>query len=80
MKDIDSLKMEQACPEPFREMSLSAAKLGIAQAKLTSYRRACVEGWAPAPANEYQKTIWDEVHAMPTEPLKIKPETKKVSK
>ena len=80
VKDIDSLKMEQACPEPFREMSLSAAKLGIAQAKLTSYRRACVEGWAPAPANEYQKTIWDEVHAMPTEPLKIKPETKKVSK
>lgn len=79
IKDIDNLKMEQPCPEPFREMSQSAAKLGIAQAKLTSYRRACVEGWAPAPANEYQKTIWDEVHAMPTEPLKIKPETKKVS-
>ena len=28
--------------------------------------------------NEYQKAIWDKVHAMPTAPIKIKPETKKV--
>lgn len=79
-KDIDDLKMEQPCPDPFREMGLSAGKLGIAQAKLTSYRKACVEGWAPAPANDYQKAIWDEVHAMPTEPIKIKPEEKKTEK
>ena len=76
-KDIDSLKMEQPCPDPFREMSLSARKLGIAQARMTSYRRACVEGWAPPPANKYQKAIWEEVHTMPTEPIKIKPETTK---
>lgn len=76
-KDIDDLKMEQPCPEPFRAMTESAKKLGIAQAKLTSYRKACVEGWAPQPANEFQKAIWDEVHAMPTEPIKIKPETSK---
>ena len=80
VKDIDALKMDQPCPDPFREMSLSAAKLGIAQAKLTTYRKACVEGWAPPPTNEYQKAIWDEVHAMPTEPLKIKPEMKKQEK
>lgn len=70
-KDIDNLKMEQPCPEPFREMSQSAAKLGIAQAKLTSYRRACAEGWAPPPANEYQKAIWDETRQLPTKPIKI---------
>ena len=33
----------------------------------------------PAPTNDVQKAIWDEIHAMPTEPIKIKPETKKVS-
>lgn len=77
-KDLDDLKMNQACPEPFREMSLSAKKLGIAQSKLVSYRKACEEGWAPPPSNEYQKAIWDEVHKLPTEPIKIEPETKKV--
>ena len=44
------------------------------------YRKACEEGWAHAPTNEYQKAIWDKVHAMPTEPIKIKPETKKQDK
>ena len=42
------------------------------------YVLAVREGWAPAPTNEYQKAIWDKVHAMPTAPIKIKPETKKV--
>ena len=42
------------------------------------YVLAVREGWAPAPTNEYQKAIWDKIHAMPTAPIKIKPETKKV--
>ena len=46
----------------------------------TVYRKACEEGWAPQPTNDVQKAIWDKVHAMPTEPLKIKPETKKQEK
>jgi len=77
MKDIDDLKMNQACPEPFREMSLSARKHGIAQAKLTSYRKACVEGWAPPPQNEYQRIVYEQVKAeqseKPTNPIKILP-------
>lgn len=52
--------------------------LGVAPEVLTTYRNACQEGWAPAPTNEYQKAIWDKVHAMPTKPIKIAPETKKV--
>ena len=43
-----------------------------------TYKKACEEGWAPAPTNDIQKAIWDKVHAMPTAPIKIKPETKKV--
>ena len=52
--------------------------IGITPEIKVPYIRACREGWAPAPTNEYQKAIWDKVHAMPTAPIKIKPETKKI--
>lgn len=52
---------------------------GVIPYQITSYKNACREGWAPAPTSDVQRAIWDEIHAMPTEPLKIKPETKKVS-
>ena len=51
---------------------------GVTPLIRTTYERACHEGWAPAPTNDIQKAIWDKVHAMPTAPIKIKPETKKV--
>lgn len=51
---------------------------GITPEIQTTYFKACQEGWAPAPTNDVQKAIWDKVHAMPTAPIKIKPETKKV--
>ena len=54
--------------------------VGVKPAEKTTYRKACREGWAPAPTNDVQKAIWDKVHAMPTEPIKIKPETKKQEK
>ena len=52
--------------------------LGLGSWTISTYRKACQEGWAPAPTNDIQKAIWDKVHAMPTAPIKIKPETKKV--
>ena len=54
--------------------------LGVRPALMSTYKKACREGWAPNPTNEYQKAIWDEVHAVPTEPIKIKPEEKKTEK
>ena len=53
---------------------------GVSPAQQASYINAIRQGWAPAPTNDVQKAIWDKVHAMPTEPIKIKPETKKVEK
>lgn len=53
------------------------AGYGVRPYVLTTYRKACQEGWAPAPTNEVQKAIWDKVHELPKEPIKIKPETKK---
>ena len=54
--------------------------IGVKPAEKSTYRKACREGWAPQPTNDVQKAIWDKVHAMPAEPLKIKPETKKQEK
>ncbi len=52
--------------------------LGMAPKIRTSYKKACEEGWASQPTNEFQKAIWDKVRAMPSAPITIKPETKKV--
>lgn len=51
---------------------------GMTKEFVATYRLACQQGWAPTPTNDAQKAIWDKIHAMPTEPIKIKPETKKV--
>jgi len=44
---------------------------GVTPAVVTTYRKACEEGWAPAPTNEFQKAIFEKVHATPTKPMKI---------
>jgi hypothetical protein len=54
------------------------AGYGVKPYVLSTYKKACEEGWAPQPTNDVQKAIWEKVHAMPTSPIKIKPETKKV--
>ena len=77
--DLDGLKIDIVVPESLSKMRDVAKKRGIGHAKVATYLAACEEGWAPAPTNDVQKAIWDKVHAMPTEPLKIKPETKKVA-
>lgn len=45
---------------------------GILPERIVTYRQACEEGWAPQPTNKYQKAVWDDVHFVPTEPVKIK--------
>ena len=47
------------------------AGYGIKPWTITTYRKACREGWAPQPTNELQKTVWDDVHAIPANPLKV---------
>ena len=53
--------------------------IGVTPKQYVPYFAACRQGWAPAPTNDIQKAIWDKVHAMPTAPIKIKPEAKKVA-
>ena len=45
--------------------------LGVIPAQRTTYLKACQEGWAPAPTNDVQRTIWEQTHQLPTKPIKI---------
>ena len=83
MRDVKSVADIDALQERFgldtvSHVRSSAPFYGLVPWYQTTYLKACEEGWAPAPTNEFQKAIWDKVHAMPTEPIKIKPEAKKV--
>ena len=71
--ELDAVKVLKPCPEPFNKMIDTGNALGIKTLSIASYRSACEKGWAPAPTNDVQKAILDEVHAIPTEPIKIKP-------
>ena len=61
--DLDRLRAETVCPEPFGKIYNVAEKYGIPHVKLANYRKALFEGWAPPPADEYQKKIYDDFKA-----------------
>lgn len=71
-KDLDMIREEGFGVDVAYAISKRLPELGVTPWKETTYKRACEEGWAPAPTNDYQKAIWDQVHEIPTEPLKIK--------
>lgn len=78
LKELDAVSSLSASPEVFSRMRDGAANRGIKAPRCTTYRQACREGWAPAPTNSIQKAIWDKIHELPTAPIKIAPESKKV--
>lgn len=77
LKELDAIPARTACPDAFTRAAEGAAKLGIKPARRVTYRQACKEGWAPQPTNDVQKVIWEEVHAKPTNPMKITFDPKK---
>ena len=55
--------------------------LGVKPYRDVTYRKACQEGWAPAPTNDVQKAIWEQIKADkergPTNPIRILPPNQK---
>jgi len=51
--------------------------VGVRPAVRTTYRKACKEGWAPAPTNDLQRAIWNETRKLPEKPIKIEFDPKK---
>ena len=82
MRDVKSLADIDALQERFgldtvSHVRSSAPFYGLVPWYQTTYLKACEEGWAPAPTNEFQKAIWDKVHAAPKNPMKIEFDPKK---
>jgi len=50
---------------------------GVMPARKGTYESACQEGWADEPKDKYQQAIWDKVHAIPKNPMKIEFDPKK---
>ena len=50
---------------------------GVTPWKQVTYKQACQEGWAHSPTNEYQQKIWDRIHKLPSNPMKIEFDPKK---
>lgn len=78
VEELDALRWQVMQPMNFQKMYATTSKFGVKRARRIPYRLAVMEGWAPAPTNQYQQAIWDKIHQLPTEPIKIKPETVKV--
>ena len=76
-KALDRYKDDAMPPDVFMRIGINLRAADVRPIYRVTYLQACQEGWAPEPANDRQKAIWDKVHTMPTEPIKIKPETKK---
>lgn len=75
-KDLD--KLGDVVPADVHARTIENLKtIGITPTQITTYLQACKLGWAPAPTNEFQKAIWEKVHAAPKNPMKIEFDPKK---
>jgi len=76
-KDLDRIPMEDYGVDAIGAFERNLPLRGVTPWFETTYKKACEAGWAPAPTNEYQKAIWDKVHAVPANPMKIEFDPKK---
>ena len=69
--ELDANTCVMPTMEPFNKMINNARRMGVAVRRRVSYRKACQEGWAPAPTNDVQRAIWEETRQLPAKPIKI---------
>ena len=67
---LDGLPSEPG-PAAHNALVDAARARGLGLVRLATYRTACEEGWAPAPTNDAQRAIWEKVHAIPANPMRI---------
>ena len=77
MAELDAMSNKFIHPATFFKARPYFDMYGVKPARKGTYESACQQGWAPAPTNDVQKAIWEKVHAIPTEPIKIKYDKKK---
>ena len=69
--DLDKLPTDGFTIDIAGSITTNLKALGLQPSIKTTYKKACQEGWASQPTNEYQKAVWEQVHSIPTKPLKI---------
>lgn len=72
IEDLDAIPSKFICPEPMNSLRRHLDHIGVKPYYRTTYMEACREGWAHQPTNEYQQAIWDKIHQIPDQPLKVK--------
>ena len=70
-RDLDASDLESFGIEEIVHLRQSVTSYGLVPWHQATYRIACQEGWAPPPTNEFQRVIWNEIHQLPTNPIKI---------
>ena len=66
--ELDLVEWQVIHPMSLGNMTKFLDKYGVKPSKRVMYKKAVEEGWAPAPTNEYQKAIWDEIHSKTNAP------------
>ena len=64
--ELDSLDGRQLGPDAMGLSMRLAQTRGLTMMRKVPYKFAVKEGWAPAPTNDLQKAVWDEVKAAAT--------------
>ena len=73
--DLDRFSANFMPPDSANAALQNGTKIGFRPFRRTTYKRACKEGWAPAPTNDVQKAIWEKIKAekdqKPSNPIKV---------
>lgn len=77
VEGLDRLVCSELSPEPFPKISAYMNKMGYKSGHRGTYYDGCEGGWAPLPTNDIQRAIWEKVHKLPTNPMKILPESQR---
>ena len=71
VRQLDLIDSPDLPIDVIQRMQQYLERLGVTPYKQATYRTACKQGWAPPPTNDVQRAIWDEVRALPSQPLTI---------
>ena len=77
VEDLDKLLSDNIMRDMIDAIRHNMRSRGITQNTVSSYLKACEQGWAPAPTNDVQRAIWEQVRADkergPAKPILILP-------
>lgn len=63
LKELDALQGAALGPESMSVSMRLAKERGMNMQRKVPYKMAVMQGWAPAPTNDYQKAIWEKIKA-----------------